>query len=267
MSDFMNSNTHLSASPADPLEQDAGLAPDVDDEVDLRPGPGAVRHPREVAVQHRVLARAQVRGLPQHLDREVAAWPGRYLDPPPRSSSARCRGSSRSSRWGTPTSGPRASAESCTQHRHTLASASVLDLVLVEYSWKVAVHLRGSLIIFSKRLSPPTLRQRSTGSWNTSTPATELMISRKLLLPEPTLPSTRMVRGLAVVLAGGGAGAGSWARAESRERSQDSSMVRARGHCATAEPRTPLSRWRVVTWPMNASCCLQTADHCSDDKS
>ena len=143
----------------------------------------------------------------------------------------------------------------------------MLHLVLVEYSWKVAVHLRGSLIIFSKRLSPPTLRQRSTGSWNTSTPATELMISRKLLLPEPTLPSTRMVRGLAVVLAGGGAGAGSWARAESRERSQDSSMVRARGHCATAEPRTPVSRWRVVTWPMNASCCLQTADHGSDDKS
>ena len=124
MSNFMNSNPHLSAAPADPLKQDTGVAPDVDDEVDLRPGPGAVRDPREVAVQHRVLARTQVLGLPQHLGSEVAACPGRYLDPPPRSSSAHCRGSSRSSRWGTPTSGPRASAESCTQHCHTLASAS-----------------------------------------------------------------------------------------------------------------------------------------------
>ena len=141
----------------------------------------------------------------------------------------------------------------------------MLDLVLVEYSWKVAVHLRGSLIIFSKRLSPPTLRQRSTGSWNTSTPATELMISRKLLLPEPTLPSTRMVRGLAVVLAGGGAGAGSWARAESRERSQDSSMVRAAGtlrHCRASHSGVSVESGHVAD-----ECCLLPADHCSDDKS
>ena len=107
--------------------------------------------------------------------------------------------------------------------------------MLVEYSWKVAVHLRGSLIIFSKRLSPPTLRQRSTGSWNTSTPATELMISRKLLLPEPTLPSTRMVRGLAVVLAGGGAASGA---RESRASSQESSMVRGARTLRHCEART-----------------------------
>ena len=103
---------------------------------------------------------------------------------------SRCRGCARSSRLGRRTWPMRSEYYQYwpIRARHYLAALRLCwVLVKVENSWKVALHLSGSLIIFSKMFSPPTSLQTSTGSWYTSTPGTEDMMSRKLLLPSKYL--------------------------------------------------------------------------------
>ena len=71
----------------------------------------------------------------------------------------------------------------------------IVYLVMVENSWKVVIHLFGWLTMSLNRFCPPTFLHISTGSWSTLTPCQESMISRKVLFPEPTFPSTSTVKG------------------------------------------------------------------------
>merc|ERR1719244_1652986 len=72
-------------------------------------------------------------------------------------------------------------------------------LVRLEKSWKAAIQRLPSSIMLRKRFCPPTLVQRSTGSWKMATSDRSARRSRNVLFPEAMLPSTAIIKGREVL--------------------------------------------------------------------